>query len=120
MTEEIIKEKRKHRRFSIEDDQVIISYIKKSPTNLRNAIEQAAEEISADFKSVENRYYNSIKKNHTIITCGSSAGMSSNVKNSIRKEGEIFNPKLKPHVVILKQLLDLPDKELELILSVFK
>jgi hypothetical protein len=111
---------RTYRRFSAEDDSVIISEIKQSPTNLKNAFENASEKTSRNFKAIEARYYNNIRKGKTVVTCGSAMGLSSNIKNTLSKDGKIDLPELQPHLVVLRQMLDLPAKELDLILKLFK
>lgn len=112
--------KKTRRNFTIEDDNIIIEFIKKSPTNISHAFQQAAEKLDINFNTISSRYYSTIRKKNTIVTCGSSAGMSSNVKNVARKDGKLESAQLQPHLVVLRQLIDLPKNQRDLILNLFK
>lgn len=74
-------------RYTLKEDQIILLYVKKYPTNLSYAFEKAADRLPLrDKRGCEQRYYNKLRDNmNTYITCGSKRGFTSNVKNNPRR-----------------------------------
>ena len=56
-----------YKKFTLEDDNIIIEFIKKSPTNITHALQQAANTLDVPFKCTQYRYYSNIKNNNTIL-----------------------------------------------------
>jgi len=107
--------------YNKEMDKIIISYIRKYPTNLQFSFKESAKELNKFFhkerlnrtvtyKSVEGRYYSYIRVNYEVIAVGSGDGFSINVKNkpNITKK---YRPKLRPVLYLMREILNLSAKD---------
>ena len=69
------------KRWTNEEDQVIISQVRKSPSNLARAFKNAETKlINRSFCSISQRYYRSIRLNSKIFITVSSNSVSTNTK----------------------------------------
>lgn len=119
---ENVNQKRNCKRFSVEDDNVIIEQIKLYPTNLAHAFSEAANLLDREPKAVHSRYYVNLKKDPKVkaITCGSKKGFTQNVKNLQRDaDGNMPEQNLKGYVWLMKELLELDSSERDMILNFF-
>lgn len=99
-------------------DTIIVKYTRLYPTNLRFAFNQAQVELNLNNTTgikftdsqISGRYYSFIRKHYTILTVGSKEGFIMNVKNSISTK-EKSQPKLSSVLFLLKEILNLSDKE---------
>ena len=117
-----------------EEDEILITEIKNYPTNLNFAIEQAEiklKEYNKDSNrigiyrtlgAINSRWYVKLRKNSNThaITCGSEKGFTQNVKNKHRNEdGTLSDQGLKHYLYIVKELLNLPNNERQLVVNLF-
>ena len=115
-------EKRACKRFSTEEDAVIIEQVKLYPTNLKHAFQEAAVLLDRTWKSIHFRYYITLRDDPKVkaITCGSKLGFTQNVKNLRRDEdGNMPEQNLKGYVWLMKELLELDSSERDMILNFF-
>jgi len=111
------------KNYTVETDKLIIAAVRQYPLNLQYAFKIACKEINAKYKldikpiSIQGRYYSFVRKNYEIITTGSNAGFSINVKNKHRKDNKLPKQNLKPVQSLLKQILNLSDKERALLID---
>jgi hypothetical protein len=71
-----------------EEDNLILEYISKYPSNISYALEQVSAELNVKFNVVKGRYYNHLRKNaNAVLSTITSSGMYTlhNQKNSIRR-----------------------------------
>ena len=68
------------KRWDAIDDAVLIESIKRYPTNLGLAFQEAGTELGRTASSTSQRYYGYIKKNVPVIATGSDQGIASNTK----------------------------------------
>lgn len=86
--------KQTKKRYTKEEDQIIIESVQNSPNNLQTAFKNAAAKLeNRDIKSVSNRWYNTLKKDtkNPIFVVISSKGITAN--NKIAKTNK--KPKIK-------------------------
>jgi len=94
------------------EDNILINHIKQNPTNIRHAITIASKELKISFHTLNNRYYKTIKHNQTILTVGSEVGFSNNIKNNLRDiNGDLPSPDMNDVQWLMKQILNLPQKD---------
>ena len=106
--------------YTKEEDDIIINEVKNYPTNLGNAFEEASKKLqNRSAKTVSQRWYKHLKHNESVVTVGSKAGFTKNVKNTKKIDGVMQEQNLKHYLVVVKELLDLPDKERKLVLNLF-
>ena len=102
---------------------VIINEVKNYPTNIDYAFEQAEMKLDGrNKKSIQNAWYLKLRKNTNVnaITTGSEKGFTKNVKNTHRDEdGNLPDQGLMHYMYVLKEILNLPQKERDVILQVF-
>jgi hypothetical protein len=74
------------KRYTKKDNQVILMYVSKYPSNLQFAFEKAAIKLNRDNLAVCQHYYKSLRNSiDSHLTCGSKRGFTKNVKNSNRR-----------------------------------
>lgn len=120
---EVKKKKSKKPPFTEKEDAVIIECVINCTTNLSNAFFEASKILTTrTLCSIEMRWYKSIRTNPAVsaITVGSKRGFTQNVKNIHRKDGVMPEQGLKNHLYLLKEILSLPPKEREMIISILK
>jgi hypothetical protein len=106
------------------EDLIIINQIKNYPTNIKYALSEAQKLIPRrSLSSVDFRWYNTLRKQDNVnaITCGSNKGFTKNVKNVHvdKKTGIMSEQNLRHYLYIVKEILELPQKEREVIISLF-
>lgn len=71
------------------DDLVIIDCIKKSPTNLSAAFEEAGIKLGRTTRAIMARYYAYLKKqiDNPVLAIGNERGLILNTKNTLTKSG---------------------------------
>lgn len=77
--------KQTKKRYTKEEDQIIIDCVQNSPNNLRKAFKNAADKlVNRDSKSVSNRWYKTLKKDtkNPVFVVISSKGINANKKNA--------------------------------------
>lgn len=116
-----LKKGSKCKRYTKKEDLIIINQIKNCPTNLRNAFSEAQKLLKdRTLRSIHIRWYSVLRKKSTTITCGSSEGFTKNIKNIARnKEGIMPEQNLKHYLFIVKEILELPENEREIIIKLF-
>ena len=111
------------RRYTKEEDEIIINEVKNYPTNLLHAFTEAAKKIEGrSVKTISQRWYVYLKKKDDVsaLTCGSNKGFTQNVKNVCRdSENNLPEQGLKHYLHVVKELLDLPQKERNLVINLF-
>lgn len=115
-------ERRPCKRFSVEDDNVIIEQIKLYPTNLKHSFQESAKILDRDWTGIHFRYYKTLRKDPKVkaITCGSKSGFTQNVKNLWRDEdGNMPEQNLKGYMWVMKEMLELDTSERDLIINFF-
>jgi hypothetical protein len=110
--------------YSEKVDRIIISNVRKYPANLQYSFEVSSLEIyqTTNLKvtklSIQGRYYGYIRLNYNVINVGSSEnGFTINVKNKSKIKTQ---PKLTPIQGLIKEILNLSDKDKELIINILK
>jgi len=106
------------------EDNIIINQVKNYPANLRNAFREAQLLLpKRSLSSVEFRWYSYLRMQDNVnaITCGSNKGFTKNVKNVQidRETGIMPDQNLRHYLYIVKEILELPQKEREVIISLF-
>lgn len=106
------------------EDNIIINQVKNYPANLRNAFREAKLLLpKRSLSSVEFRWYSHLRMQDNVnaITCGSNKGFTKNVKNVQvdRETGIMPDQNLRHYLYIVKEILELPQKEREVIISLF-
>lgn len=109
--------------YTAEEDAIIISKVKESPTNLQHAFSEAAILLPNRGKdNITAHWYQVLKKKSNTsvaVSVGSSRGFTHNSKNVKRNEdGELPEQGLKGHLLILQQILELSPAQRELIRNV--
>ena len=110
--------------YNINIDTIIVKCVRMYPTNLSYAFEQAMIEINNNSihickftcNQISGRYYSYIRHNYNVIVTGSDNGFVLNVKNTIRKKQKP-QPKLSPILYLLKEILNLSDKDRQELIS---
>lgn len=108
------------RKYTTEDEQVIIELVRQYPTNIRYALNQAALKLDKKVDNVRATYYARLRNKYpNTISVGSSSGSTSNVKNALvdKETGELTNSQLQPHQMVLRDLLNLPEDKRRLIMK---
>ena len=92
------------------EDAILIDMIKKYPTNIAYACQQAAVIVGISMKAMSGRYYQRIKKkdNQAIIATGSEKGLIINTKNT-KLESNTSNEVRKALLVAVFNSVPLPD-----------
>ena len=106
------------------EDLIIINQVKNYPTNIVYAFKEAQKLIPRRTEEgIRFRWYVKLCKLETTnaVTCGSSKGFTKNVKNvHVNKETGIMpDQNLRHYLYIVKEILELPQKEREVIISLF-
>jgi hypothetical protein len=120
MEDVLIKVKKEWKSFSQEDDRIIEQQVGLYPTNISHALQEAGNLINKSFKAVSGHYYYKMRKDPKVkaVTCGSKKGFTQNVKNLKRDiDGNMPEQDLKGYMWVMKEMLDLPREERELIVS---
>lgn len=106
-------------KFTAEEDELIRKMVSLYPTNLQYAFKMVTKELpKRNIKVISNRWYTILKWSNTKVTCGSNAGLSSNVKNTKRKDGIMPPQKLRPFMVVLTAIISLPEKDIKLLKTI--
>jgi hypothetical protein len=113
------------RKWTAQEEAVIISSIKAFPDNIQEAFRKSSRELDRTFSAVSFKYYNSIKAKHpNLISVGTSKGFSvKNTKNRANKsdnQEEALAPILKPSHRIVMEMMQLSPEELQRIVDFFK
>lgn len=107
----ITKDKKENKKL-LKEDNILISYIRKYPTNIRYAITLASEELNLSITALSHRYYTRIKHSIAVLTVGSEIGFSNNVKNTLRDiNGNLPTPDMNDVQWLMKQILNLSEKD---------
>lgn len=111
-------------RYTETEDLIIINQVKNYPTNINYAFKEAQKLIPRRTdKAIGMRWYTKLSKleSTNAITCGSKKGFTKNVKNMcVSKETGIMpDQNLRHYLYIVKEILELPQKEREVIISLF-
>lgn len=69
------------KRYTTEEEQVILKYVRLNPSNLQKAFSIAAEELGRTTTGVSARYYMKLKKSEVAFALLSSEGVSINTKS---------------------------------------
>lgn len=105
------------------EDEIIINEVKNYPTNLLFAFKQAAPKLpERNAHSISMHWYQKLRKNDNTkaVTCGSEKGFTQNVKNvHVNDDGNLPDQNLKHYLFVVKELLNLPNKERKLIIQLF-
>lgn len=112
--------KRTRNLFTKDEDDVIVRLVKQYPTNLVYAFSEASIQLPGrDSSTITKRWYNHLRKSEDIqaVTVGSSRGYSHNSKNVARKDGVMREQGLRSYMVVVKDLLNLPKSELDLVIT---
>lgn len=110
------------KKYTQEDEQVIIELVRQYPTNIRYALNQASLKLDKSLDNVSATYYARLRNKYpNTISVGSSSGSTSNVKNALvnKETGELSNTQLQPHQMVLRDLLNLPEDKRKLIIKLF-
>jgi hypothetical protein len=115
--EKINKKMINGRRYSDNEESIILNSVKDNPTNLSKAFRLASLKLNnRNAASIAKIWYNKLKfKYPYIITTGSTKGFSNNCKNDITSSHQ-----LKPFQVMVKQMLELSNSDREQVLNFFK
>ena len=116
---------RQIRKWTKEEESVIISNIKAFPDNLQEAFRKTSKEIDRNTASISTKYYDSLKKKHSnLISVGTHKGFSKhNTKNRANlSEGQEtpLTPSLRPFQRIAMEMMQLPREDLNKLLNFFK
>lgn len=117
------KVKKSRKRFTKEEDLIIIEAVKASPTNIVHAISVASEKTKRSPSCINRRYYKTLRNNPKVaaITCGSAKGFTQNVKNIHRNDdGTMPDQNLKGFMFVMREMLDLTPAERKKIIDFFK
>jgi len=91
------------------EDAILIDMIKKYPTNISYACQQAAVILGISYKAMSGRYYQRIKKaKQAIIATGSEKGLIINTKNT-KLEANTSNDVRKALLIAVFNSVPLPD-----------
>lgn len=108
--------------YTKEEDLIIINQVKNYPTNLKNAFKEASKLITRrTLRAIEMRWYTKLSKQGAVITCGSNKGFTSNTKNICvdKNTGIMPEQNLKHYLFIVKEILELPQNERDIIIKLF-
>lgn len=113
------------RRWTTEEEAVVLSTIKSFPDNISEAFRRSAIQLNRSPKAVSFKYYNLLKEKHpNIISVGTSKGFSvKNTKNRANKsenQSEALSPMLKPVHRIVMEMMQLSPEDLKKIIDFFK
>lgn len=115
---------RPRRRFTAEEDSIIIRLVQQYPDNIQEGLRKASEELTGrTYFVIQKRYYSYIRPNPNVlaVTCGSNKGFTRNVKNTQRFEGQFPEDRTLNKIEwLMKQLLDIDVESRETILTFFK
>lgn len=104
-------EQKANTKWSQEEINILVDYIKQYPDNRAEAYRRTSLEVKRPPKAVEQKFYNTIFNNKNLLVSfhGSEKGVSINRKNTPVKEGERFkrDSKLSPMAVVIQQLLNM-------------
>lgn len=99
-------------KFTQQEDDVILSKISQSPTNLQFAFENAARELEGrDRKSCEQRYYNTLRKKDPVHSLATANGFAVNIKNTPMKADEGYDLRKEIMMDILSKMTKKEKKE---------
>lgn len=117
---------RQLRKWTSQEELVIVDNIKNFPDNLQEAF-RASQRILTDrnVKSIEQKYYNTLKTKYpNVISVGTSKGFSvKNTKNRANKselQETPLTPKLKSFQRIAMEMMQLSQEDLNKLLNFFK
>ncbi len=112
--------------WSVEEENIVLNNVKKFPDNLRESFRLSEKELEdRNLKSIEQKYYQSIRAKHPhIISIGSAIGFTGkNVKNRANKSDSQETPltsKLKPFQRIVVEMLSLSEADRNRVIEFFK
>jgi hypothetical protein len=121
--EDVLVKVRNKRLYSPQENEIILKQAELYPTNLHYAFEEASKLlVDRNPKAICVHYYISpkMRKDPKVkaVTCGSKKGFTQNVKNLKRDiDGNMPEQDLKGYMWVMKEMLDLPREERELIVS---
>ena len=117
---ETVKEKKTVKKWTKEEEQIVIENVRKYPTNLAHAFSESALQLEGRAPaSISALWYDKLRKRDDVqaITIGSSKGYSQNAKNTLRKDGVMGEQGLKGYMIVVRDLLNLPKKDRDLVIS---
>lgn len=116
---------KKLKRWTSEEEAVVLNNIKSFPDNLQEAFRQSAREIDRTKEAISFKYQNHLRERHpNIISVGTSKGFS--VKNTKNRANYSSNqetplrPKLKTFQRIAMEMMQLSPEDLNRLLTFFK
>ena len=117
---------RQIRRWTKEEEVLVVNNIKSFPDNIQEAFRKSERELTdRNLKAIEQKYYNNLKKDYlNIISVGTSKGFSKhNTKNRANLsegQGTPLVPALKPFQRIAMEMMQLSREDLNKLLDFFK
>lgn len=80
------------KRWTTEEEKVIMKYVRLNPSNLTKAFKLAELELDRTYTSIVSRYYMNIKKSEVLFTLVSKEVVTVNSKNgNLQKSSNIWN-----------------------------
>lgn len=76
------------KKYTTEDNKIILNNISRFPTNITQALEKSAIELERSYEAINKYYYRKLRRTTNVISCGSKKGFSYNVKVHPRKDGK--------------------------------
>lgn len=108
---------RLHVRFTSEEDDTIIAYIRNGNfKNLAEAFDNLSIRLNRKARNIKFRYYNALREKEDMFYMVSKDKVLVNTKYVHREKEAEF----KPFQIIVKQILDLPRLERERVLAFFQ
>ena len=116
---------RKLKRWTLEEEAVVLSNIKSFPDNLQEAFRKSSREIERTKEAIAFKYQNYLKEKHpNIISVGTSKGFSvrntKNRANYSNNQETPLRPKLKTFQRLAMEMMQLPQADLNKLLEFFK
>lgn len=113
------------RRWTKDEEAIVLSTIKSFPDNIQEAFRKSGREIDRSPEAVSFKYYNYLKLKHqNIISVGTSKGFSvRNTKNRANRsenQSESLSPILRPVHRIVMEMMQLSPEDLQKIVDFFK
>ena len=88
------------KKYTLEEDQVIVESVQNNPTNLRKAFEEASKRLNKSYSAVASRYYNAIRKKEPIMFLATRRQLVPNAKNDVIDQQSVIIPRKKKEVII--------------------
>jgi hypothetical protein len=97
--------------YTSKEDDIILECIKKSPTNISKAFDNAVKLLKGrSSKAISQRYYTVLRNNNSVIALGNENGLIINTKNTRRDvKNSLSNALLRDN--LLRTALNTLDKE---------